>query len=431
MTEEADPKRIDAEPTKELFVDVLTKDIPLSRAILDLVDNSIDGARRVRPQGAYDGLSVRVTVSPTEFRITDNCGGIPPETARRYAFKFGRDPKSPPTPHSVGQFGVGMKRAFFKLGRHFSIESSTETTRFSIDVNVADWLKLPGWQFAFAELDESAVVPAGDIGTRITVSGLHDAVAGEFGLGNFVSQLAIQIRAAHEVSIERGLAISLNGVPVGFEPSRLLQTDEIKPSFKHLVLGEVEPVDVRIAAGLNSSSPLEAGWYVFCNGRLVVRADQTSLTGWGEDEPSIPRYHNQFSRFRGFVFFDCDNAGKLPWNTTKTGVDTDSEMFIAAKQEMLIQMREVLDFINSVKDAEITLEDLLTNASAVGPSAVAAESRFVTPAIPRTIRPSTTTISYSRPTAEVDVAKRLLSVSSNKQVGERTFQYFLSREGDE
>ena len=62
----------EALPTKELFVDFLTKDLTLNRAITDLVDNSIDGARRLRPHGDLSGFFVRLKVSSESFEITDN-----------------------------------------------------------------------------------------------------------------------------------------------------------------------------------------------------------------------------------------------------------------------------------------------------------------------------------------------------------------------
>ena len=56
---------VKALPTKDLFVDFLTKDLTLSRAITDLVDNSIDGARRLRPNGVLKDLYVRLAVACT------------------------------------------------------------------------------------------------------------------------------------------------------------------------------------------------------------------------------------------------------------------------------------------------------------------------------------------------------------------------------
>src|SRR5574340_703783 len=102
MTDQADPRIIDARPTKEFFVFMLTRDIQLIDAIADLVDNCVDGARRTRPDGNFDGLWVRIEVAADHFRIADNCGGIPVNVARNYAFRFGRPPGMEPTPHSVG-----------------------------------------------------------------------------------------------------------------------------------------------------------------------------------------------------------------------------------------------------------------------------------------------------------------------------------------
>src|ERR1700721_1934299 len=107
-----DPKRINASPTKEFFIYMITRDIPLTRAILDLVDNSVDGARRMRADGNFEGLWVRVELDKEHFKVVDNCGGIPVDVARSYAFRFGRPKNAPPTHGSVGQFGVGMKRTF-------------------------------------------------------------------------------------------------------------------------------------------------------------------------------------------------------------------------------------------------------------------------------------------------------------------------------
>jgi hypothetical protein len=87
---------VDALPTKDLFVDFLTKDLTLSRAITDLVDNSVDGARRLRPNGSLNDLYVRLKVSAEEFEITANCGGIPLDLAQHYAFRFGGPPKWSP-----------------------------------------------------------------------------------------------------------------------------------------------------------------------------------------------------------------------------------------------------------------------------------------------------------------------------------------------
>jgi hypothetical protein len=60
------------------FVDTLTRDIELAPAIIDLVDNSIDGAKRQRrddeDQQRFAGLWVRMRLEPEVFEIVDACG---------------------------------------------------------------------------------------------------------------------------------------------------------------------------------------------------------------------------------------------------------------------------------------------------------------------------------------------------------------------
>jgi len=117
MTQVVDNKIINASPTKDFFISILVRDIKLVDAISDLVDNCVDGARRLNPAGDYKDLHINIEVNPQHFKITDNCGGISPEIAREYAFRFGRPKEAHNTPHSIGQFGVGMKRALFKMGK--------------------------------------------------------------------------------------------------------------------------------------------------------------------------------------------------------------------------------------------------------------------------------------------------------------------------
>src|SRR4051812_46012025 len=110
---------------------MLVRDVPLIRAIIDLVDNSLDGALRCAGNSpSLAPYGVRLTVSPDKLEVADNCGGIPIDVARNYAFRFGRSPDAPSTEHSIGQFGVGMKRTIFKVGMHFAVRSATMRSRF-------------------------------------------------------------------------------------------------------------------------------------------------------------------------------------------------------------------------------------------------------------------------------------------------------------
>lgn len=438
--ESANPRLIKAEPTKEFFISMLVRDIELIPAIIDLVDNSVDGARRLRPDGEFAGLWVRIEADKEHFRIADNCGGIPAPLAREYAFRFGRPKNTPTTPHSVGQFGVGMKRALFKLGTAFSIESVSAESRFTLTVDVDDWSSRPEWDFEFTELEEETTNTPDSLSTTITVDKLHPSVAADLALREWQSRFRADLESKHQESMARGIAISLNGVPLSTNIVELLASDELHPAKQELVFEDGPTVRVQLYAGIHKSVPNDAGWYIFCNGRMLLRADQTVTTGWGLETPvRIPRFHNQFARFRGYAFFDSDDASRLPWNTTKTGVDTDSEIYRSVFQAMIALMRPVITFLNRL-DVEVNADK-----EATGPLESAVEAATSVPTreaegkpifeAPKPVRPptppDTTSIQYRKSVFDVRRVKRSLKVTSNREVGERTFDYYVRAECDD
>jgi hypothetical protein len=444
---QADGARINASPTKAFFIYMLTRDVPLNRAMIDLVDNSVDGARRMRGNTSYSGLWVRLELKPTHFKIADNCGGIPVNIARDYAFRFGRPFDAPQETHSIGQFGVGMKRIFFKLGQKFAVESATPTSRFTVNEDVEDWKArhdtggAEDWHFDFKTLEEGITVPLDQQGTIIQITSLHPSVAQSFAEDSFIRKVWQEIAVAHAISMDNGLEITLNGVPLRHDPLNLLSSDVIQPAHVDLSFTDLgpKPVAVKLYAGVAARSKEEGGWYVFCNGRMVLRADQTNLTVWSEGE-RVPKYHADFARFRGLAYFDSDDASLLPWTTTKTGVDFDSTVYRAARQQMIEMTRSVLDFLRKLEEerknhetGEIADNPLAKAVAAAAPAAVAAlpiRSSFVSPPPgPPPSGPPMSRIAYSKPADEVAKAKKLLGVWSFKEVGEKTFEYYMNYEG--
>jgi len=437
-------KIVNAAPTKEFFIYMLTKDIPLVRAIIDLVDNCLDGAHRIRGDEDYSELWVRIEANKDSFKISDNCGGISVELARKYAFRFGRPKDMPRLKHSVGQFGVGMKRALFKIGREFKIESFTETSRFVIEEDVEKWKEKPKWEFEFKELEEKLTQPPSidNRGTTIIVKSLNESVAEAFNLDNFINRLKGELEIAHQDSLSKGLQITLNGIPLTFSITELLQSDILKPANKDLEFDEPEKavVKVKLYAGISDSDPSTAGWYVYCNGRCILETDKSNTTGWAEGGGrTIPQYHNQFARFRGYVFFDCDDAGRLPWNTTKTGVDIDSTIYRSVRQNMITMMRPVIDFLNRL-DAEkdcreepAMLTEAVEGAEKADLQSIVASPNFIAnvESVIKTPVQQMQRIQYHKPKDQVKIVKDVLRVLSFKEVGEKTFDYFFERECDE
>jgi hypothetical protein len=445
---------VDASPTKRFFVEMLVRDIELAPAIIDLLDNSVDGAKRVRTaavaKGSEDpfaGLTVQLNINATRFEIEDNCGGIDPQTARTYAFRFGRPDGMDATRGEVGQFGVGMKRALFKIGRRFHVASSSKEGRFRVDVDVDDWVGKPkDWTFPMATLSNRERPTKH--GIRLLVDKLHDSVRAAFTLDSFLARVKAQIEMRHAIAMEQGLEITLNGAKLSPRAPVLLLGDDIKPLVRERRIDiNGDSISMELYAGFVSlrdedadtddpekfKGSSQSGWYLFCNDRMLIWADRGRLTGWGEE---VARYHPQYRRFRGYVLLNGE-AKYMPWNTAKTQVDEDSVVWQAVRNEMVDALRQSVKAMNRIKREveqrpanDRPLVRALKNASPVRLSQLPSSKALDVPPTPKRISADTTTIRYAVPSSDFQRVADRLEITDASDVGRATFRYYLRREAD-
>jgi len=306
---------IKANPTKEFFISMLTRDITTDRAILDLIDNSVDAAYK------NDKMDTRIDIGINldSFTIKDNAGGLDLEIAKKYAFCFGRSASTPETPNSIGQFGVGMKRTLFKIGTEFDVMSKHNKIAYKVPVNVTEWVTKPNdWDFSFELIGEHEL-KEGE--TKIIVSKLKPEVKELFSEKTFINNLQREISTAYFKHLHNGIKIFFNDQEIKSQDI-LIKTSKTLGAVKEVYI--VDGVTITIICGVTDRDKGSGGWNVVCNGRLVSESEQTELTGWGVN--GIPKYHANFAFFRGLVEFTSADSSKLPWTTTKTGVDREPSL---------------------------------------------------------------------------------------------------------
>ncbi|HEV7400354.1 MAG TPA: ATP-binding protein [Solirubrobacterales bacterium] len=443
---------VDAHPEKRFFVDMLTRDIELAPAIIDLVDNSIDGAKRVNPEEGdkrFEGLWVRMVLGPDLFEIVDGCGGFDRQHAMTYAFKFGRNSQQPATDGEVGQFGVGMKRAIFKLGRAFTVSSRTADESWKVKVDdVNKWLKLKTWRFP---LDNGGDAAPESPGTVVRCTKLLPASSSRLGQPAFVSRVLREIAMRHAIALEQGLEIKVNDSALVPRPPTLLSSDSLGPiSYtEELDDGEGNTVQMRISAGLAAVEEGDeeidtddpelftgadaAGWYIFCNGRALLFADRGRLTGWGEESP---RFHPQFRSFRGYVYLSGDSS-MMPWNTAKTDVDEDSEIWVQTRKHIVKALRKAITVMNRIKrevnqrpPEDRPLVIAITGARPTLVERLPERKTFELPPAPPKISNDVKRISYSVKSDVFDRASSAMQTEKATEIGQRTFAYWMRREVD-
>jgi hypothetical protein len=433
---------VEARPTKSLFIEALTKDIELIDAISDLVDNSIDAAYRLRGKGTYEGLEIKIKHSVKSFSINDNCGGIDVETAKHVAFRLGRPRDAKPLVGQIGRFGIGMKRAFFKIGKTIIVESTTQDSYLKVPISITKWCTDDDddWDFK-GDIKSGLTNDEADTGTRIKVTDLYPEITKDLSSPLFATKLIETLEKKHKQSLEQGLRIFVNQTPLVGRPFKLKRSENIGPGvFSEIFNGRTsKPLKLKVLAGIDESNPKEAGWYVCCNGRFILEADQTIKTGWGEvgEKISIPKSHHQFARFRGYAFFECEDPSRIPWNSTKTSVDLESPFYKKARQMMIAAARPVIDFLNlldaeSDSDEQPLLEAV--NAAPSEPVAVILETEsedksFLGRGIKSASDPNRPVrIAYYKPLQQVKEVRDKLNVTTNKQAGAETFDYYYEYE---
>lgn len=432
---------VKASPTKEFFVNMLVRDILLKQAIIELIDNSIDGARSIRKLNQYVGLEIIVKFDNNKFVIEDNCGGIPLEVASNYAFRFGRPiTVENSDTETTGIFGIGMKRALFKIGNNFSIHSTTKTTEFQLNLNVKEWLKKDDWDFRFSSYKENMDNSEELLGTKIEVTDLNLEIAAELSDTRFEKEVIEHIQRRVGLDIAYGMVISVNGKYLVGNNISLIDNEEIKPIKEEYEDGEIK---VKILSGIapregKNYPPEKAGWYIYCNGRLVVVADKTSLTTWKdmENKSSGIVFHNNYAGFRGIVHFNSKYPEKLPWNTTKTGIDETSLVYLRAREKMLEVFKIVKNILDDIRKnteekddgIEETIATMQGTEMTIENVNKVKENRTVNIKNVSVVTVPNVTINYKKPKKEVEELKKVLGVKSYREVGEKTFEYYKDAE---
>lgn len=443
-----------AYPRKNFFVQMFTKDISLEDCVLDLIDNSVDGfvsSRHLKLSRIASAIwektaakrpttslpVIEVSISESRFEITDNCGGIDLDAALKEVFNFGHALGY--KTESLGVYGIGLKRALFKLGDHFEITSRTVNNGFHCALQVSKWVlkddSQDDWNIPLTK--ESAAPSLKSAGTKIIVDQLHDEVKERLKTGTVEASLCRAISTTFCFFLERYVRITVNGQKVEPLPIPTSKPSRGSVSFERF---KDDGVDVRILATIAAQEDpgrydnSRAGWYVVCNGRTVLSADKGDITGWGA--APMPLFQPKHRAFVGVVFFESTNPMALPWTTTKRSLNRESSIYLRTRNKMAIAAKPVLSFISkkypSDPDVEPSERGAATSVVIATPAQLASAkpTLFSVPVRPPPVR-VTQSVQYHAYISDLEKIRKHLRQPrmGAGRIGEHTFDYFLEQEG--
>jgi hypothetical protein len=203
---------------------------------------------------------------------------------------------------------------------------------------------------------------------------------------------------------------------------------------------EENSVAVEIFAGMissppNTSEPSErekdhkSGWYILCNGRVVVAADRGQLTVWGRDR--FPSWHPQYEGFVGVVLFSSKHPEFLPMTTTKNSVDASSVLYRRALAKMFAPTREWIDYTNARKSGR---EAARKREAATTATSIAKVQDRKSVKLPEKIEGrKEANVLYTVPLHQLRALARAFgkSTMTYREVGVRSFEFAYERLVDE
>ncbi len=462
-------EKVSVFPSKSFFVSTLTRDIELKDAILDLLDNCVDGILRhgqkhlpKNAQKPYDGYWAKIDISPTVFVIEDNCGGISKNIAENSAFRLGRvDVERDKDLPTVGMYGIGMKRAIFKMGRKARICSRHEEDSYCVEIS-PEWLSQDeNWELPLNPATDTLKTD----GTRIEVSDLYENISRQLDSKDFIDELHRDIANFFAIILDKGFKVFLDTKEIQPADFRLLFSDDFSstPQIQpYAYQAEISGVSVKIVVGfyreLASVTEIEkeveeeqelptrksdnAGWTVICNDRVILYRDKSRLTGWGVRD--VPKYHTQFIAIAGVVIFTSNESLKLPLSTTKRNLDTSSEIYGNVLNRMMDGLKEFTSFTNHWKGREEETAESFKKMKLAEPSEIvksipkwsslrgsqAKEEKFV-PLLPKPSKEKTKRrISFYRSASQITKLSEFFfddTDVSPSEVGEKCFDEALKK----
>jgi hypothetical protein len=254
---------------------------------------------------------------------------------------------------------------------------------------------------------------------------------------SFARELSKAIERTYAFFLKRYVRVEVNGSEVTSPPLPVGKPKGGEVSFEKI---ETDGVTVRIIATVAQGDEQghlvteKAGWYIVCNGRVVLAADKSETTGWGV-EPN-PQFMPKHRGFIGFVFFESQNPLMLPWTTTKRDLNRESAIYLHVKNRMAVAARPVIAFCNRKygpdRDEEPIEREISRGVARASFGELVRDETTSFRGVPLTAVPkSTVTVRFEADIADVDKIRKSLRKPhmGAGAIGKYTFEYFMSQEG--
>jgi hypothetical protein len=348
---------LDATPNKRLYSSIIV-DYNLNTSVCELVDNVLD-IWVIDKREKKVTIDISLDQEQQTMIVTDNAGGVNYDNLQLIVGPG--QTGNLPSDETIGIFGVGSKRAVVALAQDIII-----STRFNNDktyqINYDDpWLRDESWGLNVYQVDN---IDEGT--TKIELSKLRFKIDDEAE-----AKLKEHLGATYARFLtNKKITISVNKepiTPITFENWAYPPKYSPRNYSGQIKTEDGDVVEARIRAGLTLvSSPAagEYGVYLYCNDRLITRANKSFDFGFTKGKVGFP--HASISLTRSIVSLS-GSAECMPWNSSKSDINPNNKVFLAFRNWLIevlkdyasISRRFVGDWPNKVfKYTSGTIQDV-------------------------------------------------------------------------
>lgn len=337
----------DTSPDKAFTIDTFTRDASVQECIFDLIDNSIDAARKklhennkliIDDNGLvsdYSGIKIKVLINQQCISIEDNCSGMEPSEIRNGILRFGQPSKAE---YSIGLYGIGLNRAIYKLGNKTNIVTETKTDKSQVKINMEAYRKEQSkWL-----IPASTLPTTGQTGTELSISDINNEVEHILADTEFVNKMKSEASKRYSNFILKDLQLEINAELIKAQKIQIRADGPLSPLRKTYTAKN--GVRIKIIAGqhikhrftnengfnkkINKEIVGDYGWSIICNDRVVIKSNKESKTGWEK------HWHTEYNGFVGVVEFIAKDGRTLPWNTSKSDINFSNSAYQSAIEDM-------------------------------------------------------------------------------------------------
>ena len=220
-----------------------------------------------------------------------------------------------------------------------------------------EWLEHPDVEVPPRLLDKDQKNPQ-NLGTKSVVAELHPSVAEEFEEESFLRRLKSRVEFRHQAALALASPSPSTRISCAAVPRSYRREEPHTQRRRQAITSNGTEVPMNLYAGFVKLSDEDAdtddpdkfsggslaGWYLICNGRMLLFADKSRFTGWGDD---VADYHPQYRRFRGYAYLSGDSPHALEHGQDRRR--RGQPHLAVVRNEIVAALREARTVMNRIK----------------------------------------------------------------------------------